>query len=143
MSHTPRTLDAAKAQAKALRTALADQGTPVSHSQALELVARQSGARDWNTLHAKLASNLPDPFRAGDRVQGHYLGQAFTGTVISVRPVGTNQRVTMQLDEAVDVVEFDSFSAWRQRVSGTIGPDGASPQKTSNGRPQLTVFHKS
>src|SRR5690606_31658729 len=49
------TIDNAKAQAKALRAALQAQGTAISHAQALELIARQHGARDWNTLHARLA----------------------------------------------------------------------------------------
>ncbi|MEP6650378.1 MAG: glyoxalase superfamily protein [Lapillicoccus sp.] len=41
-----------KAMARHLRTALADRDVTVSHSEALELVARQLGARDWNTLAA-------------------------------------------------------------------------------------------
>ncbi len=49
------TIDEAKAQAKALRTALFNRGTTISHARALELVAQQNGAQDWNTLHARLA----------------------------------------------------------------------------------------
>ena len=52
------TIEEAKAQAKALRAALLAQGTAISHAQALELIARQQGARDWNTLHARLALRL-------------------------------------------------------------------------------------
>ena len=41
-----------KQQAKRLRTSLAERGVEVTHSEALELVAHQYGARDWNTLAA-------------------------------------------------------------------------------------------
>lgn len=44
----------AKAMAKALRTALADRQVTISHSEALELVARQFDLADWNTLSAKI-----------------------------------------------------------------------------------------
>ena len=46
-----------KAMARRLREELADRGVEVSHSEALELVAHQHGARDWNTL----AAHTPDP----------------------------------------------------------------------------------
>ena len=42
-----------KQQAKRLRTSLAERGVEVTHSEALELVAHQYGARDWNTLAAQ------------------------------------------------------------------------------------------
>lgn len=42
-----------KQQAKRLRTSLAERGVEVTHSEALELVAQQHGARDWNTLAAQ------------------------------------------------------------------------------------------
>ena len=42
-----------KNQAKRLRTSLADRGVEITHSEALELVAHQYGARDWNTLAAQ------------------------------------------------------------------------------------------
>jgi uncharacterized protein YndB with AHSA1/START domain len=42
----------AKAMARRLREELADRGVEVSHSEALELVAHQHGARDWNTFTA-------------------------------------------------------------------------------------------
>lgn len=42
-----------KQQAKRLRTSLADRGIEVTHSEALEHLAHQYGARDWNTLAAR------------------------------------------------------------------------------------------
>ncbi len=52
-----------KQQAKRLRTSLAERGVDVTHSEALELVAHQYGARDWNTLSASHAEVAPP--RAG------------------------------------------------------------------------------
>lgn len=54
----PRPLDdqAVKQMAKRIRTALAADGISIGHSAALELVARQFGARDWNTLAASFTS---------------------------------------------------------------------------------------
>jgi catechol 2,3-dioxygenase-like lactoylglutathione lyase family enzyme len=49
-----RTIQDAKAMAKAARAALAEMNTPISHSQALEIVARQFGFDTWNILSARL-----------------------------------------------------------------------------------------
>lgn len=138
---TPR-IAGYKTQARRLRGQLAETGTDISHGQALDLVARQHGARDWNTLRAlAVKSASTPPLGVGDRVQGRYLGQPFTGHVhgLSQTARAPFRRITLHFDTPVDVVRFDSFSAFRQRVSGTIGRDGVSPQKTSNGEPQLIV----
>ena len=44
----------AKAMAKAMREALAENKLDISHSQALEIVARQFGLATWNILSAKI-----------------------------------------------------------------------------------------
>lgn len=44
----------AKAMAKALREALADRDMAITHSEALETVARQFGLANWNILSAKI-----------------------------------------------------------------------------------------
>lgn len=133
-----------KAQAKRLRDQLAGTGNRISQAQSLELVAQQHGARDWNTLRA-LAERPGNnrPLAVGDRVGGTYLGQAFTGYVhgLSHAPQSPYTQITLHFDQAVDVVKFDSFSSFRQRVSGTIGDDGRSVQKTSDGVPHLIVHH--
>ncbi|MGI9367827.1 MAG: glyoxalase superfamily protein [Ruegeria sp.] len=128
-----------KAQAKRLRQKLRSTGVSLSHSESLELVAHQHGVRDWNTLHAMAGNRML--LRVGDRVQGQYLGQPFTAEIrgLSVLGDGDHRRVTLHFDEPVDVVTFDSFSAYRQRVSGDIGWDGRSPRRTSDGQPQLVV----
>lgn len=135
-----------KLQAKRLRAAMAAQGTPLSHAAALELVATQHGARDWNTLSASVSTTKPaDDGRAGlavgAQVSGRYLDQAFTGRVLSLSemPSGGHRRVTIHFDEPVDVVTFESFSAYRRRITAVIGKDGISPRRTSNGMPHLIL----
>ena len=49
-----RTYKDAKAMAKALRGSLAAQSVVLSHSQCLEIVAKQFGFADWNTLSAQV-----------------------------------------------------------------------------------------
>jgi hypothetical protein len=44
----------AKAMAKSLRDSLATRSVLISHSECLEIVAKQFGLADWNTLSAKL-----------------------------------------------------------------------------------------
>ena len=143
-SSTPLpSLDALKDQAKRLRARFSEDGQAISHSRALELVAAQYGFRDWNTLHA-VAGNRPpfDPWMLGSRVRGHYLGQPFDAEVLGIQAITSQPgryRMTLHFDEPVDVVTFDSFSAFRQRVTATIDAKGVSPRHTSNGRPHLVL----
>lgn len=136
-------LEDLKDQAKRLRDALARQGTHINHSRSLELIAGQYGFRDWNTLHAK-RGNQPrrNTLALGDRVSGRYLGQDFKGQVIAIQTLTSAHgmvRVTFDFDEAVDVVQFDSFSAFRKRVTCTLGEDGRTVEKTSNGQPHMVL----
>ncbi|GJL98232.1 MAG: hypothetical protein DHS20C06_20490 [Hyphobacterium sp.] len=134
-------LDALKAQAKRLRNALAEEGDFIKHGEALELVARQFGYRDWNTLHATVGNRLPVPMAVGQTVSGAYLGQAFSAEIVSLQSIGDNDylRIGLHLDAPVDVVKFDSFSALRRRVQATIRPDGTSVTHTSDGQPHLQL----
>ncbi len=135
-------LEALKTQAKRLRVSLETDGKAISHSKALELLAHQHGYSDWNTLHAAAGNRPPaTPVAVGAQVRGLYLNQAFEAEVIGVQaltPPG-RFRVTLHFDEAVDVVTFDSFSAFRQRVTCTIDRTGKSAEKTSDGRPHLQL----
>ena len=134
------TLEEAKAQAKALRAALAAQGTAISHAMALELVAQQHGAKDWNTLHARLAlRNAPPELALGDRVRGRYLGQAFVGRVIGLSGPATHRQIEIRFDHPVDVVRFESFSNLRRQIRSVIDESGRSHRLTSDGVPQLIV----
>lgn len=132
-----------KDQAKRLRTRLQAGGETVRYSKALELIAVQHGYNDWNTLHAVLGNRPgPESLAPGARVTGAYLGQPFAARVVGIQAITSspgNYRVSLDLDEAVDVVTFDSFSAFRKRVNGVIGKDGVSHARTSNGRPQLEL----
>ncbi|MFD2142637.1 glyoxalase superfamily protein [Ancylobacter oerskovii] len=49
----------AKFLAKALRTGLAARGIDIPHGHALDLVAAQFGARDWNVLAAQVPEERP------------------------------------------------------------------------------------
>ncbi|POF34816.1 glyoxalase superfamily protein [Roseibium marinum] len=135
-------VDALKTQARRLRTALAAKGQVLSHSQALELLSAQYGYKDWNTACAAASAAGPAlPFAVGDRVCGVYMRQAFSGDIRGLSRVGQSGhfRVTLQFDEPVDVVTFDSFSAHRSRVSCVIREDGIAVKKTSDGEPHLKM----
>jgi hypothetical protein len=134
-------LDAAKAQARYLRKDLATQGRDISHSAALELVAKSYGLKDWNTLHAAIGNEPRAPVHLGKIVPGHYLGQAFLAEVIGLQAMPDGQyEVTLALEKAVDVVTFASFSNFRSRIRKTIGGDGRSTDKTSDGVPHLILW---
>jgi catechol 2,3-dioxygenase-like lactoylglutathione lyase family enzyme len=51
------TINQAKAMAKRLRSALAENAIEVTHGASLELVAAQLGHRDWNTVAATLGAD--------------------------------------------------------------------------------------
>ena len=134
------TIAEAKTQAKRLREKLAADGTEISHSKALELVAQQHGLRDWNTLHAAIGNRPPEGFNAGGRVSGRYLGQPFHATIKAVHLLdGGWSRLELDLDKAVDVVSFESFSNFRKRIRATVGPTGTSQERTSAGVPHLAL----
>ncbi|WP_068083456.1 glyoxalase superfamily protein [Polycladidibacter stylochi] len=132
-----------KRQAKNLKLALSEQGKPVSHSQALELVARQNGYKDWNSASAlceKQSGKLA--LQAGRQVQGEYMGQSFKGKLIAVKALGQDQfmQITVELDEAVDVVEFESFSNFRKRITCTLDRNGVSTSVHGNGLPHMRLL---
>ncbi len=139
MSRLPTTAEA-KDQARRIRAALGDQGTEIGHARALELVAHQHGFRDWNTFHAAIGNRPPDGWRPGGRVRGAYLSQPFEATVVAVEMLRPGWfRLVLDLDEAVDVVSFESFSNFRKRVRGVVGPEGTSRECTSDGAPHLRL----
>ncbi|RKF23285.1 hypothetical protein D6851_02065 [Altericroceibacterium spongiae] len=143
---TIETIAEAKYRAKNLREAMAVKGRALSHSQALELVAREQGARDWNTLRARLAqapelSDAPDiaSLRPGDRVEGRYMDQPFRGKMVDITSEGDDFRVSVHLDHPVDTVSFASFSNLRRRIRGTIGKNGLSSERNSKGIPHIII----
>lgn len=140
MTGIPHSLAAAKALAKKLRQDLANEGNLVGHSEALERLALQYGYKDWNALHAGITRDEVHPWAQGDEVRGRYLSQPFTARIVASRMLRPGwYRVSLDLDEAVDVVQFDSFSNLRKRVQCTIGPHGTTKEKTSDGVPQVVL----
>ncbi len=60
----------AKLMAKSLRETMSARQVPLSHSEALEIVARQFGYDDWNVLAAKIGeAEAPAPQRSGETVR--------------------------------------------------------------------------
>ena len=98
-------LDTLKTQAKRLRSELAKSGTTIGHSAALELLAKQQGFKDWNTLHAAAGHRqTPAPVTLGQQVSGRYLDQPFTGEVLGVQKLTASDmfRVTLHFDQPVE-----------------------------------------
>ncbi|ALN71991.1 glyoxalase superfamily protein [Aureimonas sp. AU20] len=137
-------LEGLKDQAKRLRAALSRGGESLTHSRALELVAAQYGYRDWNTLHARVGNRGAfDPYRVGARVRGFYLGQPFEASILGIEALpgeADRFRLVLRFDQPVDVVTFESFSAFRQRVSCRVDRTGRTLEKTSDGRPHVELL---
>ncbi|MEM8732159.1 MAG: glyoxalase superfamily protein [Pseudomonadota bacterium] len=130
----------AKDMARRLRVELTEKGTPIGHAKALELVARNHGFRDWNTMSAAIGKGVPEAWNAGKRVSGRYLGQRFDAVVVAVSTLRPGwHRIELDLDEAVDVITFDGLSNFRKRIRGVIGPKGHALEKTSDGQPHLQI----
>ena len=73
-------------------------------------------------------------------MRGAYLGQPFEGCIVAAEPTRPGWfALTIDLDEAVDVVAFESFSNYRKRIRATVGPLGESREKTSDGQPHLVI----
>lgn len=134
-------LDDLKRQARSLRRSLENSGQELSHSRSLEIIAKQYGYYDWNTLHAALGNKAPTPLQLGQQVSGKYLGQNFSGEIIALRDIGggQNYRVTLRFDEPVDVITFESWSSFRRQVNATVDRHGRTHEKTSNGLPHMQI----
>ncbi|MEM9375904.1 MAG: glyoxalase superfamily protein [Pseudomonadota bacterium] len=128
----------AKARARQIKT---ESAVPMSLSAALETVAKEMGFRDWNTASARLSNAPESRWQVGERVSGRYLKRHFRGRIHGVRELntGSGYEVTVHFDTPVDVVDWDSFSAFRQRVTACVSPEGISWTKTSDGIPHLIV----
>ncbi|MDP3258719.1 MAG: glyoxalase superfamily protein [Bosea sp. (in: a-proteobacteria)] len=69
-----RSFSDAKLMAKTLREALASRQIDLSHSETLEVVARQFGLADWNTAAARLGEHLDELAPARGDASGVGLG---------------------------------------------------------------------
>jgi hypothetical protein len=129
-----------KSHARRLRDALAAEGIAVSHGKALDLVARQQGLRDWNTLSSQTkADALPAkdkqtgaPFGVGDTVEGTFKNRPAHGRVIGLAETIKPDlwRVTVHFDPPVNASTSDTLVAERRRVEMVIGADGRSRRLT-------------
>lgn len=138
LAHVPAR-DDLKLQARRLRADLATRGQTISHAEALEMIAHQWGARDWNTLSAKAKSTHPG-WAPGQRVTGRYLGHGFGGIVKAARQSASGfWSLTIRFDQAIDVVASTHFSSLRRQVNVTLNAAGQSPQKTSDGQPHMVL----
>ena len=138
----PLTLSRVKQQAHILRQDLSADGHPLSHSRALECLAKMHGFKDWNTFRAQLPEDSPTrSLVTGSRVKGTYLGRAVTGQLIEVKPYGTRGflKIVMNLDHPVDVSGSNHFSNMRHRISAEISPQGQTIETISDGQPQLAI----
>jgi hypothetical protein len=86
-----RTYKDAKAMAKSLRDVLAVRKVSVSRSECLEIVARQFGFPDWNTLSSKLSDEEHRPALSIDQDAAR-------------RPTGAAPHVAAQAVERVPVM---------------------------------------
>ena len=129
-----------KAEAKVLRQERA-VSTPLSQGQALEEIARRHGYRDWNTASASLPERVAVPVQVGGRVAGTYLSRPFAGIVVGIKLLADMQHyeVIVKFDRPVNVSKFASMVHNRQRVTATIGLDGISLSRTSDGEPHMRV----
>jgi hypothetical protein len=131
-----------KAEAKALRIEREHAGRPITHSAALEEVARLHGYRDWNTAAAALPERVASPVQVGQRVKGTYLGNPIVGLVIGVNLLSSMQHyeVTVKLDQPVDVSKSKLIGPiMRQRIRATVDLHGVSMSHTSDGEPHLRI----
>lgn len=134
------TLTEAKNMAKALRKRLTTEAVALSHSQALERIAKDHGFKDWNGFHAAIEVSQSKTWAIGTRVTGRYLSQPFDATVLSTQQLRPGWfRLVLDLDEAVDVVRFDSFSNLRKQIRVEIGPARHSKERTSDGIPHVEL----
>lgn len=129
-----------KHQARRLRQALSEEGIAISHGKALDLVARQSGTRDWNTLAAngkvETASIEGDtaPYRVGQRIAGLFHTTPFDARIIAVEETIKPElwRITLQFDPAIDVAMSPNLSMRRRRYTIVVGADGKSRRLTGS-----------
>jgi catechol 2,3-dioxygenase-like lactoylglutathione lyase family enzyme len=104
-----RTFRDAKTLAVSLRASLAAKGTALSHSECLEIVARQFGFAEWNILAASLA-RLDKEIFDGDR----------DATGISLQPPVPTIRVASLAEARPFYVDFLGFSGdWGHEEAST------------------------
>ena len=110
----------AKAMARTLREALAAKGVTISNSEALELVAKMLGERDWNTLAAAIdASRLRE--ETWTRLEGVYANnEPVMGSIVGRVRGG----FTVDLGGAsafLPGTQVDVRAGWRRDLGALMG----------------------
>ncbi len=136
-------LDRLKDQARRMRARAAARGAPITHSAALERLARALGCRDWNTLRG-LAARRPEgaPAAPGERVALRYMGVPAQGRVQTVRAADDGPglwRVALDLDAPMTVCAPGGIPVVRRRIMATVDGDGVSRDRRSDGTPHLAL----
>lgn len=131
-----------KLQAKRLRHILTEQGTPLTHSQSLEIIAKQWGYSDWNTLNAILKTlGSPENLTVGDIVTGHYMGEPVEAEILRIQTLGHSDAfsLTLKFDKRVDVINSEGEMRSKKKVRCTVGITGKTVQKMADGTPYLVL----
>lgn len=131
-----------KSEAKVLREERARAGTPLAQGAALEEIAHRHGYRDWNTAAAVLPERVAIPIQVGQRAKGTYLGNPFTGFVMSMTMLPDMQHfeISVKFDQPVNVSKSALMGPmYRQRVRATIDLRGTSLSHTSDGEPHMRI----
>ncbi|MEO0357355.1 MAG: glyoxalase superfamily protein [Pseudomonadota bacterium] len=129
MKHLYTRLDL-KSRAAALRV---DDET-LTQTRAYELLAKQLGYRNWNTLHAAAAD-----WSICQRVHGHYLGHPFSASILGVQQHAAYIALILRFDDPIDVVASEHFSNVREKVTVRMQSKTRSVGETSNGVPHLIL----
>lgn len=127
-----------KAEARALRL-----GDDMSHSAALEAVAKRHGFRNWNAASALAEEGAPRlKLTLGQRVRGAYLGREFSARVMDAVAMGEAGwvRVGLDLDEPLSVSDIEGLNVVRRRLRGNLGPDGETAERITGGVAQLKIY---
>ncbi len=126
-----------KAHARRLADAMAKAGNPVALSKAYELTAQAAGHADWNTMAAGLKG--PRELSLGEAVTGRYMGRAIAGKVHALRRKGADHlEIEIALERPVDV-GTPTLPIERRRLRATLGPDGRSVGRRSDGVAHLEL----
>lgn len=129
----------AKRMAKTLRRHLGERKVEVSHSECLELVARQFGAANWNTLAARIEAvtedttglSLPDGWLiTGLTDRSAYrlgLDRSQPGTALIESRLGRDNEGTVvdRFACLMQSVMADSFRGQRIRLGASLRTEGA------------------
>lgn len=127
------TIDRAKARAKTLRTALDALNRPISHGQALDLIAKLEGLADWNVLSARLEPEvaigpLPKGWtRAGDQPERFEMGRATRkGTPAAAIRLKPGEEAGSAFGTLMQSVDATAYRGRRIVLTGRLAADDVS-----------------